>query len=153
VWELSFQDIQEKEGSEELSVVNIGGKTKEEMKGIIYIGRVNVRKKLPESPFANPFKLSSNLSSERIKVVYDYFYHFYTKMKSESDFLEKVLALRGKTLGCWCKPYICHGDIIVNFLQATEGKLIEDIRELIDFRLSFLPLDISDFVSDLCKWS
>lgn len=136
-----------------MSVVNIRGKTKEEMKGIIYIGRVNVRKKLPESPFANPFKLISNLASDRIKVVYDYFYHFYPKMKNEPSFLEKVLALRGKTLGCWCKPYVCHGDIIINFLQATEGKPSEDILELIDFRLGFRPMDISDFVHDMCKWS
>ena len=136
-----------------MSVVNIRGKTKEEMKGIIYIGRVNVRKKLLESPFANPFKLTSDLASERIKVVYDYFWYFYSKMKKESEFLEKVLTLRGKPLGCWCKPYVCHGDIIVNFLQAIEGKTIEDIRELIHFRLGFCPMDISDFVHDLCKWS
>lgn len=136
-----------------MSVVNIRGKTKEEMKEIIYIGRENVKKKLTESPFANPFKLNNDLTSERIKVVYDYFCHFYSKMKREPSFLKKVLALRGKILGCWCKPYLCHGDIIVNFLQATEGKTIEDIRELIDFRLGFRPPNISDFVHDLCKWS
>lgn len=136
-----------------MSVVNIRGKTKEEMKGIIYIGRANIRKKLISSPFANPFRLSSELANERTKIVFDYFYHFYSKMKNEPCFLEKVLALRGKTLGCWCKPYICHGDIIVNFLQATEGKTIEDVRELVDFRLGFQPLDIADFVHDLCKWS
>lgn len=136
-----------------MSVVNIRGKTKEEMKGIIYIGRVNVRKKLLESRFANPYKLDSKLASERINVVMNYSYFFYGKMKSEPDFLKKALTLRGKTLGCWCKPYICHGDIIVNFLQATEGKPIEEIRELIDFRLNLRPKTVTDFVHDLCKWS
>ena len=25
--------------------------------------------------------------------------------------------LRGKNLGCWCKPEGCHGDIILSFLE------------------------------------
>lgn len=28
--------------------------------------------------------------------------------------------LRGKNLGCWCKPNHCHGDIILEFFQEIE---------------------------------
>jgi hypothetical protein len=26
--------------------------------------------------------------------------------------------LQGKTLGCWCKPLACHGDVIVEILES-----------------------------------
>lgn len=26
--------------------------------------------------------------------------------------------LRGKTLGCWCRPKACHGDVLVELLKA-----------------------------------
>lgn len=32
----------------------------------------------------------------------------------DSDFLEP---LRGRVLGCWCKPLPCHGDVIVELLD------------------------------------
>jgi hypothetical protein len=28
--------------------------------------------------------------------------------------------LRGKVLGCWCKPENCHGDVILKLLKETE---------------------------------
>ena len=28
-----------------------------------------------------------------------------------------VVKLKGKTLGCFCKPYPCHGDIIAEYLN------------------------------------
>lgn len=30
--------------------------------------------------------------------------------------LESLEELRGKTLGCWCKPDRCHGDVLVELL-------------------------------------
>ena len=27
--------------------------------------------------------------------------------------MDSLLELKGKTLGCWCKPEDCHGDILV----------------------------------------
>ena len=32
--------------------------------------------------------------------------------------LESLDELRGKTLGCWCKPDPCHGDVIVQLLKS-----------------------------------
>lgn len=34
----------------------------------------------------------------------------------QPDFLEP---LRGKRLACWCKPLPCHGDVIVELLEAA----------------------------------
>lgn len=32
--------------------------------------------------------------------------------------MEKLETLRGKTLGCWCKPKSCHGDILIELLNS-----------------------------------
>jgi hypothetical protein len=29
--------------------------------------------------------------------------------------------LRGKTLGCWCKPAPCHGDVLAEIADSEEG--------------------------------
>jgi hypothetical protein len=31
--------------------------------------------------------------------------------------LKKLPELKNKTLGCWCKPLACHGDIIIEVLN------------------------------------
>jgi hypothetical protein len=32
--------------------------------------------------------------------------------------MEKLESLRGKVLGCWCKPKSCHGDILIELLNS-----------------------------------
>lgn len=36
------------------------------------------------------------------------------------DFKVAFMKLRGKTLGCFCKPGPCHGDVIEEVLQCIE---------------------------------
>lgn len=36
----------------------------------------------------------------------------------DPEFRAAVLALKGKRLGCFCKPGPCHGDVIVEWLEA-----------------------------------
>ena len=31
------------------------------------------------------------------------------------------LDLRGKTLGCWCRPDACHGDVLAELADKDEG--------------------------------
>lgn len=38
------------------------------------------------------------------------------RIDEDPQFLEP---LRGKTLGCWCKPSACHGDVIVEVLAEA----------------------------------
>lgn len=33
---------------------------------------------------------------------------------------EEILALDGKTLGCWCHPQPCHGDVIVKVINMIK---------------------------------
>jgi hypothetical protein len=49
------------------------------------------------------------------KFKYDFDYEKFTnKVKSE------VFKLKGKRLGCFCKPDACHGDVLANFLNSWD---------------------------------
>lgn len=47
------------------------------------------------------------------KFAYDFNRGF---LRGGEDFNEKLKALRGHTLGCHCKPYACHGDVLAEYL-------------------------------------
>ncbi|ASF45912.1 DUF4326 domain-containing protein [Methylovulum psychrotolerans] len=32
----------------------------------------------------------------------------------------ELLQLRGKVLGCHCKPAACHGDVLANYLNSLD---------------------------------
>ena len=40
--------------------------------------------------------------------------------------VHEIPLLAGKTLGCWCKPNPCHGDVLVKLFQLF--KLLESGR-------------------------
>jgi hypothetical protein len=39
------------------------------------------------------------------------------RLCNDSIMLNNLIKMRGKTLGCWCKPEKCHGDILVEILD------------------------------------
>ena len=43
---------------------------------------------------------------------------FYNKIKSDPEFKKSVRLLKGKRLGCYCKPKNCHGDVIKLWLDT-----------------------------------
>jgi len=77
----------------------------------IYIGR--------GSPFGNPYKVTAKLIRE--KAVEKYKKYFYEKLENDARFKQKVLALKGCRLGCFCKPLPCHGDVIIEYLEGGNG--------------------------------
>jgi len=38
----------------------------------------------------------------------------------QPDLLARLPELKGKTLGCWCAPQACHGDVLVDLANAKE---------------------------------
>jgi hypothetical protein len=44
--------------------------------------------------------------------------YFLKRVEDDPEFRRRVLALRGKVLGCFCKPRPCHGDVIVGWLET-----------------------------------
>ena len=71
----------------------------------VYIGR--------PSKWGNPYQLSTCPRSMAI-----YLYEEY--LKSHPELLASLEELRGKTLGCYCKPLACHGDVLIRLLEEIK---------------------------------
>jgi hypothetical protein len=81
----------------------------------IYIGRYSSKLKLSESIFHNPYHIGKD--GDRFEVIEKYKKYFYERLVSDHSFYLAVRSLKGKTLGCYCKPQPCHGDIIAEYLN------------------------------------
>ncbi len=77
----------------------------------VYIGR--------GSDWGNPYAIG--VDGDREEVIRKYQYDFDRGfLKSSKD---DLLKLKGKTLGCHCKPKACHGEILANYLNSyDDGK-------------------------------
>ena len=73
----------------------------------VYVGRPSI--------FGNPYILKDE--SERDLVIARYKKYFYNRLETDSEFKEKILELKNKTLGCFCSPRKCHGDVIKEYLD------------------------------------
>ena len=73
----------------------------------VYIGRGSV--------FGNPFVIGRDGTRE--DVINKYRDYFLKQVHDNLMFKSQVLKLEGKTLGCFCKPKACHGDVIKEYLE------------------------------------
>ncbi|RFU32359.1 hypothetical protein B7463_g4001, partial [Scytalidium lignicola] len=74
----------------------------------------------PEScPFGNPFVLNDPSDpKERAEVIANY--ERWLLAPEQAELVEKAKReLKGKVLGCWCKPRDCHGDILRAVTEET----------------------------------
>lgn len=79
------------------------------------------------SIFGNPFKIGEN--NTRKGVIEKYKIWFYNKIKTDKNFKTCVNNLKGKTLGCWCTPLPCHGDVIIEYLNGLKTEGLENENE------------------------
>lgn len=85
----------------------------------VYIGRADG---VENGYFGNPFSLKDPRdNTERQSVIERFSKYFNARVLRDLDFAARVLALRGLRLGCWCKPLPCHGDVIVEWIEAHPG--------------------------------
>ena len=95
----------------------------------VYIGRKGVvfidKKRFPpdDSIFANPFKIGKD-NNTRDDVIAEYRKYIVDKIENGQISENELLNLKGKRLGCWCKPEVCHGDIL---LQILDEKVLREI--------------------------
>lgn len=73
-------------------------------RGIVFIDKVRFPKE--DSIWANPFKIDKD--GNRDEVIEKYRKYILGK----PELLNRLSELKGKTLGCWCSPEPCHGDIL-----------------------------------------
>lgn len=69
----------------------------------VYIGR--------GSKWGNPFKIGVDGTREEVIEKYKQY------IMNRPDLLNDLEELRGKRLGCYCKPKPCHGDVLVELLE------------------------------------
>lgn len=75
----------------------------------VYIGRAGHGQ---SGYFGNPFKEESRKNN-----IENFKKYFYDRLIRDQEFRFKVLGLKNKILGCFCKPKPCHGDVIADYLN------------------------------------
>lgn len=82
----------------------------------VYIGRRNRFYGLPQSKWANPFRV---VDFGRDGAINAYHWDISHRITYGQLSLEE---LRGKTLVCWCSPLACHGDVLARLLNDGEER-------------------------------
>ena len=77
----------------------------------VYVGR--------GSKWGNPYShkegtLAEEVVGSRAEAVKKYEEY----LLSNEDLMRDLPELKGKTLGCWCKPKSCHGDILLKYANG-----------------------------------
>lgn len=76
----------------------------------VYIGR--------GSTWGNPYVISSD--GTRDQVIQSYKDLFLKKVQTGDIPHSRLITLKGKRLGCFCKPQNCHGDVIAEYVNNLE---------------------------------
>ena len=89
----------------------------------VYIGRAG---KGYDGYFGNPIVrgkeccVCGDKHFDNESIVACYRKRFYRMIEEDEVFAERISQLKGKRLGCFCKPDHCHGDVIADYLESPE---------------------------------
>jgi hypothetical protein len=75
----------------------------------VYIGR--------GSKWGNPFKIGRDGNRKEVIEKYENY------LLNSPELMRDLQELKGKRLGCYCKPLPCHGDILVKHLNKKKGDI------------------------------
>jgi len=78
----------------------------------VYIGRGSI--------YGNPYTHIKNRQTKATYIVAtrkEAMEKYREYLLNNKELLARLEELRGKTLGCFCKPKSCHGDIIIDLLS------------------------------------
>lgn len=87
----------------------------------VYIGRPSI--------FGNPWTHTHNTNAEFIVESREQAVKNYRLWLAGDDFtdilqdrrskiLDALPGLKGKILGCWCSPQVCHGDVLISMIDG-----------------------------------
>lgn len=86
-----------------------------------YVGRIRFDLSHEEAErgfdgrYGNPYPLLSERHREKIL---DLYRAYLRRMVERPWFAQRLRALEGKILVCFCAPLACHGDVIVDWLEG-----------------------------------
>jgi hypothetical protein len=72
----------------------------------VYIGR--------PSKWGNPFQVGRDGTREQVIERYERW------LLTQPELLAALPELAGRTLGCWCAPRACHGDVLARLANAPQ---------------------------------
>lgn len=73
-----------------------------------YIGRPGI--------WGNPFTIGKDGIRKEVIQKYEKY------IRNNKMLMPILYTLKGKYLGCWCKPSACHGDVLVKLIKEKYGK-------------------------------
>jgi hypothetical protein len=80
----------------------------------VYIGRGK------DSVWGNPFTHIPTGTLAKFVVPYDQVLAEYEGyVRGRLDLMQRLGTLRGKVLGCFCRPRACHGDVLVRLFEEA----------------------------------
>ncbi len=76
------------------------------------------------TPFGNPWSHKDDtLAQFKVATRREALNAYREHLMGNTELQERLRPLKGKTLGCWCKPgNSCHGDIIAEFLDEFNSE-------------------------------
>ena len=74
----------------------------------VYIGR--------GSKWGNPFVIGRDGTREEVIQRYEHW------LATVTGLMKQLPELHGKTLGCWCAPKPCHGDVLARLAAAVPSR-------------------------------
>ncbi len=75
----------------------------------VYIGR--------PGKWGNPFEIGRDGTREEVIEKYSQYF------RGNAELMADSVELVGKTLGCWCHPQACHGDVLADFVNELAKAL------------------------------
>jgi hypothetical protein len=75
----------------------------------LYIGRAYGG--FTESVWENPFHIGKDGSRDEVIDKYE------ARIRADSQLMDLIPSLTGLTLGCWCHPLPCHGDMLLKLVR------------------------------------
>ncbi|KAK3096136.1 hypothetical protein FSP39_023615 [Pinctada imbricata] len=89
----------------------------------LYIGCGISYLNLPSSKWNNPFDVKTYGTTTALSLYKDYV-RYCTKLYDGKTLWDALEEIDGKVLGCWCRPYKCHGDILFLLLQEKRDNQV-----------------------------
>lgn len=79
----------------------------------VYIGRGSI--------WGNPFShLENTKAIYKVETREEAVEKYREWILNQPKLLNKLHRLKGKTLGCYCKPKSCHGDVLIELINKNE---------------------------------
>lgn len=112
----------------ETTLLNV--KNADEEDWSVYVGRKNNYYNLPQSEFANPFRLDDYSRDASVDL---YTLWFMYQIVTDDAFKSSAENLQGETLACWCVPERCHGMVLVDYAE-NQTVPIQELHEIVERR-------------------